>query len=167
MDMNNTNNRVIAAVIVVILLIGAWYLGRMERSSANGYMTQNTTETGTSTLDGSYTGQYATSSIGTAGASVSVADQTAGKTVAINSVTLPQTGWVAVRDAGGRILGAERFGTGTSNSVNVSLLRPTVAGQHYDVLLFIDNGDGLFDLHKDMVVKASDGSDVAGTFSAK
>jgi hypothetical protein len=166
MDMNNTNNRVIAVIVFIILLIGAWYLGRAQGAAlASGTMMNSSAAMALSNASSSDTGAT-TSSAEASGASVSVADQTAGKTVAINSVTLGKVGWVAIREKRGRILGAERFNAGTSNRGVVSLLRATVAGQHYDVVLYIDNGDKAFDLHKDIVVKNAEGSDVAASFNA-
>jgi hypothetical protein len=92
---------------------------------------------------------------------VEVADQPAGSIVAIHSVTLVKMGWVAVRDNEGRILGAARFDEGTHTGI-VELLRNTVAGNSYQVLLYVDDGDRAFDLHKDILVSESDGR-VAGT----
>jgi hypothetical protein len=100
------------------------------------------------------------------GEAVSVGDQPAGSYVMVKSVTLPQMGWVAVRDSSGRTLGAARFEAGTYSAVQVPLLRNTVSGEHYQVLLYIDDGDKVFDLHKDTLVMNADGSVAGTTFTA-
>ena len=74
---------------------------------------------------------------------VSAATQKAGKTV-LAVATLDRQGWVAVHDYKngviGKILGAKHFGPATS-SVEVPLMRSTVAGYAYVVMLHSDDGD--------------------------
>lgn len=94
--------------------------------------------------------------------SVVVSDQSAGDSVAVQSVTLSQKGWVAIRDADGKTLGAALFPAGTSTDVSVPLLRATEAGQRYQVLLYYDDGNHDFDLKTETLVVNPDGS-VAGT----
>lgn len=85
---------------------------------------------------------------------VAVADQAAGQSVAIESVTVRPPGvWVAVQEVNedgtlGNVLGAALVGHPASN-VNVPLLRPTLAGQEYAVVLYRDDGNGQFDLAND------------------
>lgn len=100
------------------------------------------------------------------GNAVSVSDQPAGSFVTIASATLPQTGWVAVRDAAGKTLGAKRLDAGTAEAVQVPLLRNTVTGEKYQVLLYTDDGDKTFDLHKDTLVTNSDGTVAGASFTA-
>ena len=101
-----------------------------------------------------------------AGEAVSVADQAAGDSVAISSMTLTKKSWVAVKDADGRILGAGFF-QATATSGTVPLLRATKAGERYEVVIYVDDGDHTFDFHKDMLVTSADGSPVGAAFSAK
>lgn len=80
---------------------------------------------------------------------VSVADQPAGGTVVIESVTVPPPGiWIAVREADGstlgNVLGAVRV-VGPQSSVTVSLLRATEAGRSYAAQLYRDDNNGNFD----------------------
>lgn len=85
-----------------------------------------------------------------ASGAVSVADQKAGMTVAIESVTVPPPGvWVAVRETDGadlgNVLGAVLVG-GPRSSVSVPLLRATEPGRRYAVELYRNDGNGTFDL---------------------
>ena len=101
------------------------------------------------------------------GESVSVSNQLAGETVSLSSVTFSETGWVAVRDDRGWTLGAKRFEAGTHGDAVITLLRGTEAGQRYQVLLYVDDGDRLFDVKKEILVTRSDGSVAGAMFSAQ
>lgn len=88
-------------------------------------------------------------------------DQTAGASVKVSGVSATKVTWVAVREnnAGklGNILGARRIEAGNDQNVDVMLLRPTVKGQEYFVVLFEDDGDKIFNHKTDMqVVKGGD-----------
>ena len=101
------------------------------------------------------------SEIGTAGAaSIEVADQAAGDTVLVSSVVVPEGSyWVAVHETVGgtsRTLGARLFGKGTGSGA-VELLRPTIAGHTYEVMLHKDNGDSEYKRSDDLEVKDSAG----------
>jgi hypothetical protein len=79
---------------------------------------------------------------------VAVADQPAGDTVIIESVTVPPPGvWLAVREMNGNdlgnVLGAERV-VGPRSSVVVSLLRATEPNRRYVVQLYRDDANGIF-----------------------
>lgn len=99
------------------------------------------------------------------GETITVQDQAAGATTLISSVSVMHSTWVAIKDTNGRVLGARRADVSTDN-LEVSLLRPTVAGQTYQAVLYVDNGDKQFDLHKDTLVVGSEEAPVASTFSA-
>ncbi|OGG64558.1 hypothetical protein A3C94_02830 [Candidatus Kaiserbacteria bacterium RIFCSPHIGHO2_02_FULL_55_17] len=80
---------------------------------------------------------------------ISVADQSSGTTVIVESVTVPLSGvWVAVREMNGRdmgnILGAARA-TGPKNGFLIPLLRSTAPNQSYAVQLYRDDNGGAFD----------------------
>jgi len=100
--------------------------------------------------------------------SISVANQAAGKTVALEGATFPtEEGWVAVRSYPngqlGSILGAARYSKeqGLVPS-EVSLLAPTTAGRDYAVVFFSEDGDREFNLANDAQI-----GDVFGTFTAQ
>ncbi|PIR47042.1 MAG: hypothetical protein COV07_01040 [Candidatus Vogelbacteria bacterium CG10_big_fil_rev_8_21_14_0_10_45_14] len=87
-------------------------------------------------------------------ASVSVGNQMAGSKV----MTVAKTGattWVVVHEdrngEPGNILGARRVEAGTTTT-EVMLLRGTVAGGKYYVMLHSDNGDGKFDYKLDLPI---------------
>ncbi len=177
MNMNDTMNRVMMGMIVIILATGAYYVGRTNGSAAAKdpagiELSDVGTEIGDSagvmeTESASEKVSDAIPALTVDGDAVVVLDQFAGSVVKIASVTLPQLGWVAVRDSKGWVLGAGRFVAGTSENVEVILLRGTVAGESYQVLLYNDDGDKEFDLHKDSLVMNADASVAGTTFTAQ
>ncbi|MBU6323222.1 MAG: hypothetical protein KGI41_01245 [Patescibacteria group bacterium] len=105
-----------------------------------------------------------------ASGAVSVKDQAAGDSVIVESVTVPPPGvWVVVHEyhgsERGNALGA-RYVRGPSINVVVPLLRATVQGGTYAVVLYRDNGDGAFNLADDSVyVDFDTGQPVVAPFS--
>lgn len=84
---------------------------------------------------------------------VSVADQPAGNSAIVESVTVPPPGvWVAVRDMTGNMVGnilGAAHARGPVSLFEVPLLRSTVSGRTYAITLYRDDGDDAFDLEKD------------------
>jgi hypothetical protein len=179
MDMNDTGNRVIAAIVIVLLIIGAWYLGHATVVSEMAGSDDASASVSTTSMQASGTDRTVADAsantivptkvlaAGVSGNAVSVPDQPAGMSVGVSSVTLPEAGWVAIRDSEGRILGAGIFNAGTSKNVVIDLLRGTVSGERYQVLLYADLGDRQFDLHKDTLLMNADGSVAGTTFNAE
>ena len=87
--------------------------------------------------------------------------------VMVASVTLTERGWVAVQDSNGWILGAARLEAGSHPDVEIPLLRATKAGESYKVLVYVDDGDSTFDLHKDMMVMREGEAALSATFVAE
>ena len=86
---------------------------------------------------------------------VSVANQPAGLSVVVESVTVPPPGvWVAVREVIGNdlgnVLGATRV-IGPRSGVTIPLLRATEPNASYAIELYRDDGDDTFDLSGDSV----------------
>lgn len=85
---------------------------------------------------------------------ISVEDQSAGNSVVVDSVHVTVPVWVAVaemrEDTVMNILGAVPI-PGPTDGVHVPLLRSTLPGGTYAIVLYRDDGDGQFDLHKDSV----------------
>lgn len=124
----------VAGLMLGVLLAGAWFLGDGVSAYIPG---QTASRLATSTEN-----------LLRASGAISVADQPAGESVAIESVTVPPPGvWVAVREviAGdlGNVLGAARV-SGPRSGFSVPLLRPTESGRSYAVQLYRDDSGGAF-----------------------
>ncbi|HUO49967.1 MAG TPA: hypothetical protein VMU25_00085 [Candidatus Paceibacterota bacterium] len=156
--------------VLVAFLVGLWAgftLGSHGGVASETVEVSNTTIATTSTETTQKHEEASNPEVTATNDAVVVSDQSAGKSVAVKSVTLSQKGWVAVRDSDGKTLGAAFFPAGTSTDVSVPLLRATEAGQRYQVLLYYDDGNHNFNLKTEVLVVNADGS-VAGTnFSAK
>lgn len=170
----NTRNWIIGGVILIAVLVAAWWLFTKPAgigSTANPAATSSladagsTTATGTSGTAGTV-GSAARGTVTTTlqNESVRADDQPAGDAVVIAKMNLTRSTWIAVRD-GKSIMGARRFEPGVTTGT-VNLLRNTAAGQQYTVLMYVDDGDKAFDMHKDMLVVNATGAPVGDTFSA-
>lgn len=95
---------------------------------------------------------------------------TAGMSVAIEKVSLSEDAWIVVReDKEGEmanILGAVWLPKGTVSEASVELLRGTVSGKKYFVVLWGDNGDRLFGKDVDAPLY-NNGKMISTTFTAK
>lgn len=102
--------------------------------------------------------------------SLTVLNQPAGMRVTISSVTASSNVWAVVhQDENGRpgkILGAERFRLGRTQGA-VDLLRGTVSGGAYYVLLHSDDGNSEFMADKDLPVEDAAGETVLVKFNAQ
>ncbi len=167
MDTSDKTNWFIIGAGILIILIGGWWVVTRTGSQTGSPTTATTSSTtGTSSnASGSSTTTGNPSAVST-GEAVSVGDQPAGSFVVAASATLTQMGWLAVRDQDGRVLGAARLEPGTHEAVQIPLLRNTTTGDKYQVLIYIDDGDKEFDLHKDTLVTNADGSVAGAAFTA-
>ncbi len=88
---------------------------------------------------------------------VTVKDQEAGAKVVIESVSASETLWLAVREEKdgklGNILGASKVFAGKGENVSVELLRPTVIGGTYRVVVYRDVGTSDFNYKEDVLVE--------------
>jgi len=166
--------QVIIGVLVLVVLVGGWMMIAGKRGSTSTTMGPVSTSTAKEKADSkdaatSKKSAAQTANVATATGSekISVLDQSAGKSVNVDSVTLPKLGWVAVQDEKEWVLGAARVEAGTHEDVTVKLLRATEKGETYKVVLYVDDGDKKFDLHKDTVITNSDGSTMSAAFIAK
>ncbi len=172
-DLNNASNRVIAGIIIGLIFVGGWWLIASDFSTGvkSDVETQATLRTDISEQveRSSVLGPLSddTPTITASTESVNVADQGAGMSVKVKEASLVQVGWIAVRDSNGRTLGAGRFEPGMYADVEVPLLRATETGQSYQVLIYVDDGDKEFALHKDILVTKDDGSVAGDIFSAQ
>lgn len=163
MKISERTYQVIIGILALALLAGAWWIFGVQQSGTTAVATPGSQQSGSG---GATSGTGASSSAQVGGDAVSVGDQPAGSFVIVESVAVPQMGWVAVRDSSGRVLGAARVEAGTHSAVQVELLRNTVAGEMYQVLVYVDDGDRSFDLHKDTLVMNADGAVSGAIFSA-
>jgi hypothetical protein len=96
-----------------------------------------------------------------AGEEVSANDQPAGDSVRVAEARLSRVSWLAVRDDM-RIYGAAKVtppvGGGTMTDITVPLLKNTETGKMYKVVVYADDGDGVFDFKKDALVDGLDDS---------
>lgn len=103
---------------------------------------------------------------------LSVGLQSAGSVVAVSRVNVPPPGvWVVVGELREgmvwRALGAARV-RDTTNDIRVDLLRPTVSGEQYAVLLYRDDGDEVFELRGDSAyIDYESGEAVTTSFVAR
>lgn len=171
--------QVIIGVLVLVILVGGALMMSKRGAVSSSVNSEDATSSeesledeGSSASDassgeemtGADSGVSTDSSTVAQGDSVSAVDQGAAKVAIAQSVTLSKLGWVAVRDSRDWILGAERLMAGTHKDVAITLLRATEAGKTYEMVLYADDGDMAFDLHKDSLIKESDGSDVSAAF---
>jgi hypothetical protein len=169
MDTNGKSGVIIGVIVLLVVLIGGWFITVRER---HGMMAGNEIAATSTSTTASSTGMSATSGMTNpttmaSGDSVTVATQAAGTLVLLQSLSLSQSGWVAIRDNAGRTLGAALFPAGTESNVSIPLLRATSAGERYQALLYFDDGKKSFNLHTETLVENADGT-VAGTmFSVK
>jgi len=90
---------------------------------------------------------------------VIVTDQMVGNTVMVDEAQSDTSTWLAVRenngDLLGRILGAHRMDSGSVTGMPIDLLRPTTANLMYAVVMYKDDGDGVFDNKLDTLIEES------------
>ncbi len=89
---------------------------------------------------------------------VRVSDQSAGPTVVVSEMRSSATStWLAVREQNGdllgQILGARRIDASEASGISIELLRSTVPNLMYAVVLYADDGNGLFEYATDTPIK--------------
>lgn len=175
MDTTNAGrNWAVGIVIALIIVVGIVYAirhGRVNSPVVGAHSvatTTSTTSTSATDVDGvtGASGADMGVTVSNDGEMLSVSDQKAGSEVTVDSMTLTRASWVAIRDSKNWILGAAWFPAGTTAG-QVALLRSTVAGEVYSAVIYVDNGDKVFDFHKDSLVTGADGQPGSATFKAQ
>ncbi len=177
-----TNSAIVALIIGLIIGFAGgayWYKGKLsstddKKTDTKTVVDNETTKTGTKieTKESAKLEIPKTTIVSTVldTSIITTPNQKAGDRVVVTKVVSNTEIWATVReDVGGligNILGAKRVGAGTSQDVVIELLRPTVAGMKYYVVLFKDDGDGMFDHKVDTLIE-SDGSTLVSTFRAQ
>ncbi len=151
-----------AGFVFGAVLVGAWFFG----GSVSPAAPLRSTPSATTTANTANNTEVSASGSG----AVSVADQSAGSSVTVESVTVPPPGvWVAIQETSdgtlGNVLGATRV-HGPRSNVTVNLLRNTAPDRAYAVVLYRDGGDGgVFNLKVDSVyVDFDSGAPVVAPF---
>ena len=168
MDIDKNTWWIIGGLVALIVIALLWLIVSRPASSASSVKTDTTPS---NSQFPAYTSPSGTESGAVmqavaSGETISVDDQASGMSVAINSVKLTKPSWVAIRDTKGWILGAAWFAE-SAEATSVSLLRETVAGQTYQAVIYVDDGDKKFHLHADSIVLASESAPVSATFNAQ
>ena len=174
---NTARNWTVTLVAVAIIVIGFVFAIRHARPTsavvgAKGALATTTEVTSGDTevtaATGEGTGEVKVSNVTTAttGELLTVSNQKAGSEVKIDSLSLTRASWVAIRDSKDWVLGAAWFPAGATSGT-VSLLRNTVAGEHYTAVIYIDNGDKKFQVHGDSLVTGADGVPGSASFTAQ
>lgn len=169
--MKNIGKKAIAAGIIglVVGFILGWWVGDKLIASQASVKVQNQDESSniedSKNLDNTSLSDAIRSQ--ESNSAILVVDQNVGSTVAVASVETDVSAWVAVREDKngilGNILGASRIDAGDSSNIIVNLLRPTVAGETYQVVLYQDDGDREFN-HKIDLPLTSDGILISKSF---
>ena len=162
MEMNKITQWVLIGAAVLILLVGGGWLAFRGENPEPTTNTNATTTPSTSTVSGNNMPDGTVQSESD-GESVTVTDQAAGTSVAIESMGLTRASWIAVRDDKS-ILGAAWFPSNATTGA-VKLRRATMAGEEYRVVIYVDDGDKKFDFKKDQLITAGD-SPVGTSFTA-
>lgn len=139
-----------------------------EREAALEVEVEEVESESTSTDEDATTTTEATATLPVGDGSVTVIDQPASRTISLSAATFPiNEGWIGVRDYQndelGFILGAVRFSQVDGLvPTEITLLRSTITGNRYAVVIFTENGDNEFNLANDVQL-----DQIFATFVAK
>jgi hypothetical protein len=149
-----------AGFVIGVAVVGAWDVESRLGESRGALPAPVATST-----ESSATSSAAVASSGL----ISVTDQAPGSSATVQAVNVNANVWVAVVEVKGGSLGnvlGARFVTAPATDVVVPLLRPTVPGSTYAVVLYRDNGDRSFSLASDsLYVDFASGDRVVALFS--
>ena len=182
---NTTTAWTIAGVIALVIIIaGGWLISR-ERSglTSDTASSTDTTLTGRDSTDTTNTGSgpamtgpkpvatsdtsVPTPTMVAGGETVTVNDQPAGMVVKVENVKIMKPSWVAIMGTNGWVIGAGWLYASADNA-EIELVKPTVAGEIYQAVIYVDDGDKKFSLHAgDSLVTSSEGAPVSSTFKAQ
>ena len=173
--MNSTNWTIASIATLIIIIGGGWLIARERSDSMVSEDIASSTDTlGTASVTSGETSSSAASSAVlptpsafASGETVTVADQPAGESVLVANATLVKPSWVAIKGTNGWVLGAAWF-NGSADAVTIPLVRPTVKGETYQAVIYMDDGDKKFSLHaSDTLVTDVNDAPVSSTFKAQ
>ena len=169
---NNGGGKIITALIIGLLVgftVGVFWqerrsnsdpesLGEKVKVTEEKSGEKNETVSATADVTGSNT-------VNLSDATFTVFDQAAGNEVTLQGLDATEVMWVAVREEQdgvlGNILGASKVFVGNDQAVTVELLRTTVSGNSYRVVLYRDVGTPDFNYKEDIVISGREGRFVA------
>jgi hypothetical protein len=162
---NKTSRIIIPLIVLVIIVIVGYYI-----SKGAGTSTKKVEEVSEVIDTSSAASSTATEEgAGLTAVGITVDDQNPGKIVVVSQVFVNAQSWVSIHEdtngTPGNLLGGRLFEKG-SNSGIIQLLNPMKVGKSYLAVVHTDNGDQLFDLKKDPILKSADGKNVMTKFSA-
>ncbi len=136
-----------------------------QNSGSTGSTNTGTTNTTPPATSNSNSGSGAVKGIPeTSNNSLTIPTQNAGSQVMITALSITSPTWIVIYDNNngqpGKALGAGLVFPTTKAPVNISLLRPTLAGHTYIVGQRIDNGDHQYSAQTDKLVTDSSGKPV-------
>jgi len=158
MDTSNTTNWIIIGAVAVVLILGGWWLFMGKPDDGKGAVV-TTTGTDVPATGTTVVPPAPVTTTTASGETITVQNQAAGASAMISGMNLTRESWVAVRDAKS-ILGAGRFAAGATSGT-VKLLRSTVKGETYQVVVYVDDGDKKFDFKIDALVSGVNASFMA------
>ncbi len=171
--MDRFSGQIVLAVIIGVIV--GFALGVVWQNSISSEGKENLEETqeqGVTEEQNESTSDSVVSEETRAGfGSVEVSNQSAGKVVQVENVSIDGTGWVAIREVGldgelQNILGAVYIESGVHENLPVPLLRRTEEGNNYAVVLFSDDGDHIFNHTSDAMLE-NDGNLILATFNTQ
>lgn len=173
------NQKLIAAFLIGALVgvVGSWIvvstmnaLAERKQDNNNSYLQGSEEEVNTDNQTVVGANIPGPSDIQVRNELISVSDQPAGATVAINKAVFEEAGWVVIHEGTashiGNALGAARFDAGEHGGT-VKLLRATEAGKTYRAVLYRDNGDRTFSLDTDFPFLGNGNQPIIATFVAQ
>jgi hypothetical protein len=165
METNNVTQWVIIGAAVLVLIAGGTWLatrGDAEEPAENEQVA-TTTVPATTTVGSESNMPKGTQTATSDGEAFTVADQAAGKSVALSNLSLTRASWIAIRDDRS-ILGAAWFPASATEGT-VTLQRATESGKSYRAVIYVDDGDKKFDFKTDKLITTNDGP-VGASFTA-
>lgn len=170
---NNTSSKIVSALVIGIIIgfiAGTfWQERRLSAPVSDNMATteeeetamveevslSGDTETTASDQTAAVVSAISVESSSVVLAEIAASDQIAGDSAIVSILNISEPVWIAVRDNVdgklGNILGAHK--AFTAGDAEVNLLRPTVAGASYRVVMYKDIGDASFNYKEDVLLE--------------
>jgi hypothetical protein len=147
---------VVTAIVVIVLVVLGYYM--IKGGNGNSSINDNATTTEETANENSNDINR-----------VMISDQYPGNIAYVSSVQLSNPGFVVIQEdkdgVPGNVIGSKYFEEGI-NTGKVMLTKNTVEGKVYYAVLYKDDGDKLFDIEKDTLLKGLTGANIMKSFKA-